>query len=111
MNTGGCSRQPACHYDADVIAYRILLAIDLLTAGAFGWFFLLGLADGTVSSFNILLWLAILGGLAAVIGGGVALRRRASPAQGAALLAVVGVPALLAALAFLVLILSNPRWN
>jgi hypothetical protein len=94
-----------------VTAYRILLAIDLLTAGVFAWFFLLGLSDGSVCSFNIGLWLAILLGLAAVIGGGMTLRHRSSPALGAGLLALVGVPALLAGAFFLLLILSNPRWN
>jgi hypothetical protein len=46
-----------------------------------------------------------------VIGGGMTLRHRSSPALGAGLLALVGVPALLAGAFFLLLILSNPRWN
>jgi hypothetical protein len=94
-----------------VIAFRALLAIDLLTAGVFAWFFLVGLSDGSVGAFNMGLWLGILGGLAAVIGGGIALHRRGARALATGLLAVVGVPALLGGLLFLSLIIINPSFK
>jgi hypothetical protein len=49
--------------------FRILWGFDALIAAIFLFFFFWGLADGTVSAFNIVLWLGILAGLAAVLGG------------------------------------------
>jgi hypothetical protein len=94
-----------------VTLYRFLLGLALATAAIFGWFFLEGLADGTVSSFNIGLWLAILGVLALVIGGGVGLRRGGRTRQATLLLSLIAVPAGLAGVFFLVLILTVDRWN
>ena len=34
------------------------------------FFFVWGLSNGSVSAFNILLWLALLGGVGVVLGGG-----------------------------------------
>ena len=42
---------------------------DALIAAIFLFFFFWGLSDGTVSSFNIVLWLGILAGLAGILGG------------------------------------------
>lgn len=94
-----------------MIAYRVLLGIDLLVAAVFGWYFLLGLSDGTVSADNLALWLAILGGLVWVIVGGIALWRRGATGFAIALLALLGVPAVLAGGVIAVLIISPPRWN
>ena len=62
--------------------YWILLAVDGAAALVALYFFFIGLADGSVSSFNAGIWLALLGGLGAVIGGGLAFnaagRRRAA---------------------------------
>src|SRR5262245_17838868 len=51
-----------------------LFSIDAVVAAIVLFFFFAGLGDGTVSSYNIVLWLAILGVLAAVIGGGLLLK-------------------------------------
>ena len=37
--------------------FRILFGIDTLVAVVALWFFVIGLGDGSVSSFNMLLWL------------------------------------------------------
>ena len=44
--------------------FRILFGIDALAAAVVAFFFVWGLSDGSVSAFNILLWLALLGGVA-----------------------------------------------
>jgi hypothetical protein len=91
--------------------HRILLGLALLAAAILGFFFLAGLADGSVSSFNIGSWAVVLGGVAAAIVGGIVLRRAGRPRLGDAVLAVVAVPVALYLLFFLALILMEPRWN
>src|ERR1051326_3740906 len=59
--------------------FKILWSIDALTALVFVVFFIIGIGDGTVSSFNIMLWLLILGILAAVLIGRLSLRLRGRP--------------------------------
>jgi hypothetical protein len=39
--------------------FRLLWAIDALVAAILAYFFFVGIADGSVSSFNIGLWLLI----------------------------------------------------
>ena len=91
--------------------FWILWGIDAGVALIFGYFFLVGVGDGTVSSFNIVLWMGILGGLAVVLGGGWFLWWKKHPGWAAALLALVAVPALGALALLLVILISNPRWN
>lgn len=50
-----------------MIFYRILFSIDAVIALVLLYFFFVGLGDGSVSSFNILLWLGILGATAAIL--------------------------------------------
>ena len=91
--------------------FWIPFAVDALIAAIVGFFFLWGLADGTVSSFNAGLWVMILGALAAIIGGSWWLKSSGKPGAGAVLAWVLAVPGLLVGLFFLVLIVGNPRWN
>jgi hypothetical protein len=84
--------------------------VDALVASIFVYFFMVGLGDGTVSSFNIVLWLGILGGLAGIVGGSLCLKKH-SPIAALILVLVLAVPAILALLFFLVILISNPRWN
>lgn len=91
--------------------FRLLLGVDALVGAVFVWFFLLGLDDGSVSEFNIVLWLIILFGLAGLMFGGLLLRAWGRDGAAKLLLAVLAVPALLVGLFFLLLILLNPRWN
>jgi len=88
-----------------------LLGVDCIVALGFLYFFLIGIGDGTVSSFNIVLWLAILGSLGAVLGIGSLLRARGYPVLANCILAVLAVPALPALAFFLVILISHPRWN
>ena len=91
--------------------YWIPLAVDAVIAAIAVFFFLWGLADGTVSPRNIGLWVVILGGLAAVIGGSLWLKSGGKPGVAAVLAWLLAVPGLLVGLFFLILIVGNPRWN
>ncbi|AUD01398.1 osmoprotectant transporter permease [Spirosoma pollinicola] len=72
-----------------------LWGIDALIAITLVYFFFIGLGDGTVSSFNILLWLMILVGLAALLVGGYWLFTHQYAVLAKLLLALLAVPGLL----------------
>ncbi|MCW8086035.1 hypothetical protein [Sabulicella glaciei] len=93
------------------MTYRILLGIDALALAVAVFFFLWGMGDGSVSSFNILHWMVLLGGLGAVVWGGIALHRAGRQAQAVSLLGLLAVPVALLGLFFLALIILQPRWN
>lgn len=92
-------------------AFWLLWGFDALIAAVFVFFFLWGIVDGTVSSFNILLWLGILGGLGVVVGGGMALQRAGRAAGAIPLLLVPAIPGMLFVVFFLAVIVLHPRWN
>ncbi|WP_207539787.1 hypothetical protein [Sabulicella rubraurantiaca] len=93
------------------MAYRILLGIDALALTVVVVFFLWGIGDGSVSSFNILYWMVLLGGMGTVVWGGVALHRAGRQAQAISLLGLLAVPVALIGLFFVALIILQPRWN
>lgn len=93
------------------MAFKILWGIDAVIALIFAVFFVIGIADGTVSSFNIGLWLVILCILGGVLAGGPALQRAGRAHLARALLTILAVPGLLAGIFFLALIILHPRWN
>lgn len=93
------------------MTWRVLLGIDALVAAVLAWFFLVGLADGSVSSFNLGLWIGLLSAVAGVIAGGVALRRSGRPRLASALLGVVAAPGLLYGLFLLLILVTQSRWN
>jgi hypothetical protein len=94
-----------------MLLFRIFLIVDAIAAAIILFFFMWGLADGTVSSFNIMLWLAILGGTAGVLGGGWALKEKGKIAAASVLLGVLAAPSLLYGLLLLVLIVGQPNWR
>jgi hypothetical protein len=94
-----------------MILFRILLAIDAAVALVALYFFFIGLGDGSVSSFNIGLWLALLGGIAAVLGGGWALNAKGQRRAALGVLAILALPGLLFGLFILMVLVLQPRWN
>ena len=94
-----------------MILYRILLAVDAAIAAILLYFFVTGIEDGSVSSFNILPWLGTLGGIALIIGGAFALRAKGQKAVANLILAVPAVPGLLFGLFILLAVILQPRWN
>ncbi len=86
-------------------------SVAALVAAVVLYFFVAGVADGSVSSSNILLWMGILAVVTAVIGGSLWLRFAGRPVLGMLLTLVLAGPGLLAALFMLVVLITNPRWN
>lgn len=93
------------------MTFWVLWGIDAVIALVVVCFFVIGLADGSVSSFNIALWLAILGTLGGILWGSHALRAAGRTKPAVSLLMVLAIPGVLAGLLFLMLIILNPRWN
>ena len=91
--------------------FRILWGVDVVAALIALAFFVIGIHDGTVSSFNIMLWIALLAGLAVIVFGSNALQARGQKGLAFILAAVLGVPALLACLFFASLLVIGVRWN
>ena len=91
--------------------YYILLTINAVALGVILFFFMWGLSDGTVSSFNGLLWLAMLAIPSATLLGGWVQWGKGNRAFALALLALPSMPALLFGLFFLVLILAHPDFK
>lgn len=90
---------------------RTLLGIDALAALVVFYFFFVGIADGSVSSFNGEMWFALLAGVAAVIGGGWALQAKGHRRAAAAVLMILAVPAVVYALFIALIVITQPRWN
>lgn len=106
----GSSRRP-CYAPPGVRGFWVLWGFDALIGAVFLYFFLVGLGDGSVSSFNMGLWTVILLGLGGVIFGSLALRSAGRWQLALVLLWLLAVPGLLFGLFFAVLLLSHPRWN
>ncbi len=83
-------------------------ALTTLVAVAF---FAIGLGDGSVSSFNLALWLALLGVMGLSLWAGYALNARGKRGLAIAALAVTAVPGIFAALFLLLVLVTQPRWN
>ena len=94
-----------------MILFRLLLAIDAVVALVALYFFFIGLGDGSVSSFNIVLWLVLLGGIAAILGGGWMLNAKGQRRAALGVLAILAVPAFLCGLLIVAMIVLHPRWN
>ena len=90
--------------------FRLLLAIDAIAALVILYFFMIGLADGSVSSFNMELWFGILAAVAAILGGGLLLKAKGQRIAANLVLLVLATPAALYGLFFLSIIFQ-PRWN
>ena len=94
-----------------MILNRILLAVNGVVAAILIYFFVTGIEDGSVSSFNILIWLVTLAGMALIIGAALVLRGKGRKAASNVLLAVPAAPALLFGLFILLAVILQPRWN
>jgi hypothetical protein len=94
-----------------MLLFRVFLAVDAAVAAVVLYFFVIGIADGSVSSFNAGLWAAILAGVAAVLMGGWRLNASGKRGAAVAVLAILAVPGLLFGLFVLSLIVLQPRWN
>jgi hypothetical protein len=74
-------------------------------------FFVLGLVNGSVSSFNIGIWIAILAALTVIMGGSLWLKMHGYPVFGTILLLVLAIPGFLYGLFLLLTIVTKTSWN
>ena len=91
--------------------FWVLWGIDAIVAAIFIYFFVIGLIDDSVSSFNLGLWLVILAALAALLLGSYRLRASGKVLVASVLLGILAVPGVLAAILSLMVIISPPNWN
>jgi hypothetical protein len=91
--------------------YKTMLAFDVLVALVFLYFFFAGVGDGSVSSFNIALWIGILAVLALVLFGGMKLNAAGRRVPALLVLAIVAIPGLIYVLFFASILVLQPRWN
>lgn len=88
-------------------SFTIAALVNLFAMG----FFIVGLADGSVSSFNMTLWFSILATTAGVLFVGHRLHLHGRTGLAIAVLAILAVPGLLYGLFALIMIVNPPRWN
>lgn len=93
------------------MTFRVLFGIDALVALVVLYFFFLGLADGSVSSFNAGIWSVLLLMVAGVIAGGLWLRAAGHRRAAHALLLVLALPGIVYALFLVLVLVTHPRWN
>ncbi len=91
--------------------FRIFWGIDALISAIVLVYFFIGLADGSVSSFNSGIWAAILAALTVILVGSFWLKAAGRPGLGTALLLVLGIPGVLSGLAIVLTIVTKSRWN
>ncbi len=91
--------------------FWILWGIDAVAALIALFFFFWGLADGTVSSFNIRLWMLMLGAIAAILLGSLWLKSHDYLGLAKIVLSILAIPTLLYGLFVLFVIIARPRWN
>ena len=94
-----------------MIMFGMLFAINVAAALVALAFFIIGLGDGTVTSFNILIWAAMLGVLFSMPWAAWLVRLRGRQRLGMLLLLPVALPAVLGGVMILVMIVSPLNWR
>lgn len=89
----------------------ILLIINAAAALVLYGFFFIGLGDGSVSEFNLGLWLLILIGMSALLASGWIFRAKGKSGVATILLLPLAIPATLYGLFVLLMLILQPRWN
>jgi len=93
------------------VAYGLVFALALLTAAVVVVYFFIGLADGSISAFNIGLWSALLVFIGAVLWGGRALRARGRTGAALVVLGLLALPGVAYGLFVLLIVVTQPHWN
>lgn len=89
----------------------ILFVIDAAAALVLYGFFFIGLGDGSVSDYNMGLWLLILLGVTALLVGGWIFRANGRPGVATTLLLPPAIPAVFYGIFLLLILILQPRWN
>jgi hypothetical protein len=93
------------------VIFWIFWTLDAIEAAIVVGFFVIGLGDGSVSSFNGGLWAIVLLVLAAILGGSLALRAAGQKILAIILLLVLLLPSILYGLFVLTFMVGHPRFN
>jgi hypothetical protein len=86
-------------------------SIDAVVATILVGFFIIGIGDRSVSSFNIGLWILILGVALSVVAGSLALRSANHIKTAIAVASAMAIPGFLVGLFFLAILMIPARWN
>jgi hypothetical protein len=92
------------------MTYWIFWGIDAIAAAILVLFSIIGLFDGSVTSFNIGLWLALLAGAALLLWAGDALRRSGKRSLATTLLGVLAFPTIAMGVFLLAVMILQPNW-
>ena len=91
--------------------FHVLVSIDALICAVVFVFFIIGLADGSVSSFNSGIWIGIWFALAAIMAGSLWLKANGRLVPGMLLLLVLAIPSLLCGLFLLLFVVTGAQWR
>ncbi|AEE53401.1 hypothetical protein [Haliscomenobacter hydrossis] len=91
--------------------FWILWGFDAIISLVVLYFFFIGLADGSVSSFNMGIWMLLLLGLAVVMLGSLWLKSIEYMTLAKILLGILAIPGLLYLFFILFIMIGKPRWN
>jgi hypothetical protein len=91
--------------------FRILWVIDVVLGIMASVLFVIGIGDGSVSSFNIVMWLLLLAVLASIVFGSRALNENGHRALATALAAVPAIPAIIGSVGLIAASMMGGRWN
>ncbi|WP_428661051.1 osmoprotectant transporter permease [Runella sp.] len=94
-----------------MLLFWILWGIDAVISLVLLYFFFVGLADGSVSSYNMGLWSLIVIGIGAIMLGSLWLKSHQYLYLADIVLAILAVPGLLYGLFLLMILITKPRWN
>ncbi|MDX6765731.1 MAG: hypothetical protein SFU85_02970 [Candidatus Methylacidiphilales bacterium] len=91
--------------------FRTVFSASILGAGVAWFFFFVGLMDGSVSSFNGLLWTGLLLWVSTVPVGGYVLHVQKHPWVSLVVLLTTALPVFVGLVFVLVILMAPPRWN
>ncbi len=111
MNNKKTVATPPNAQGAKLWIYRASLAVAGVVDAVIVLFFLWGVADGSISSFNIEIWLVALTLTVVVPVAGVSLANRGHYIAATLVLGLLALPGILSALFILLFIGSGTTWN
>lgn len=91
--------------------FKILWVIDLVAAGIIIWFFIAGLADGSVTYRNIKLWLFLLLAAGCIVWISRLLKNQGHDKLAMLAVLILALPAIVYGLFVLLMATNNGRWN
>jgi hypothetical protein len=91
--------------------FWILWGFDGIIALVILYFFIIGLADGSITSANLGLWFLILFLVAGIMGGSLLLKTYGHLTTARIVLFLMALPGFIYLLFILLVVLGKPRWN